>query len=184
MGVLERYKDDILRIDEFVRSLDPAVRGEAFRFLLGRATSTREDEASSKAERSIPEKLQEKSQLVFRRISEDSGVPVERLMEIYVVEDSGVSVIDSSIPNEGPTDLLKKVTLLCAYGNIVGRKIAKVDLARIYKNLKDLRADTTSYSRDVKKAEGVKVVTNGVMLPPDGREKGQSLLREILNIGT
>jgi hypothetical protein len=183
MNVVEKYKDEIRKIDQFVRSLDPAVRGEAFRYLLERTVSSRPDEIAAKAESFISEELGDEAQLIFKRISQDSGVPFERLMEVFAYDDSSVQVIDISITHEGPTDLLKKITLLCTYGNIVGRRIAKVELSTIYKNLKTLKAATTSYSRDVKMTEGVKVVADGVMLPPAGREKAQAMLRQILTIG-
>lgn len=182
MNVVERYKDDIRNIDKFVRSLDPAVRGEAFRFLLERNVSRSPDEVPSKVDSFISGELGDEAQLGLKRISEDSGIPFGRLMEVYGYEDSSVQVIDSSIAHEGPTDLLKRITLLCTYGNIVGRRIAKVELSTIYKNLKSLRAATTSYSRDVKTTDGVKVVADGVMLPPAGREKAQAMLRRILKV--
>ena len=182
MDILEKYREQILKIDEFTKTLDPVVRGEAFRFLIEKAVPANRDESSLKSGSLSSEGLGDDGQLVFRRLSEDASIPVERLMEVYVYEDSNVRVIDSSIANEGPTDLLQKITLLCTYGNIVGRKIAKVELPIIYKNLKNLRAETTSYSRDVKKADGVKVVANGVMLPPDGRDKAQAMLRQILKV--
>lgn len=182
MEVLERYKDHILKIDKFVRCLDPAIRGEAFRFLLERAVSTRRDEVSLKAENSASEKLVDETHLAFTRISEDSRIPVERLMEIYAIHDSGAKLIDTSIPHDGPTDLLQKITLLCAYGNIIGRKLVKVELSTIYENLKELNAHTTSYSRDVKRADGVKVLADGVMVPPEGRDKARAMLRQVLKM--
>jgi hypothetical protein len=67
----------------------------------------------------------------------------------------------------------------------LGRGIAKVEVSTIYKNLKELKAATTSYSRDVKNADGVKVLADGmVMLAPDGRDKAQALLKGILKLGS
>lgn len=183
MDILENYKEQILKIDEFIRALDPAVRGEAFRFLIEKAVSSSRDESSLQSTSLSREGLGDDGQLVFRRLSEDSSIPVERLMEVYAYEESNVQVIDSSIANEGPTDLVKKITLLCTYGNIVGRRIAKAEFSTIYKNLKSLKAATSAYSRDVKGADGVKVVANGVMLPPDGREKARAMLGQILKVG-
>lgn len=182
MDPLEKYKEQILLIDKFVKDLDPAVRGEAFRFLLEKAVLPTPDEPSLKSGSLSPEALLDEAEQVFRRLSEDSGVPAERLTEVYTYLDSSVQIIDSSIANEGPTDLVKKITLLCTYGNIVGRKIATVELSAIYKNLRNLKAATTSYSRDVKATHGVKVVATGVMLPPDGRENARAMLRGILKV--
>ncbi|MGH7369850.1 MAG: hypothetical protein ACREIN_03075 [Candidatus Methylomirabilaceae bacterium] len=184
MDVLKRYKEHITRIDQFVRGLDPAVRGEAFRFLMEKCLITDKEHVSPKSVARSAEGLVEEAEVVFQRLSEDSGIAPDRLMEVYGYRDSTVQVIDSSIPNQGPADLLRKITLLCTYGNIVGRKIAKVEMSVIYENLRNLRAETTSYSRDVKKTDGVKVVTGGAMLPPDGREKAQTMLRQVLRIST
>lgn len=184
MDVLKRYKEHMARIDQFVRGLDPAVRGEAFRFLMEKCLIADKDHASPKSVASSAEGLADEAEAVFQRLSEDSGIARDRLMEVFGYRDSTVQVIDSSIPSQGPADLLRKITLLCTYGNIVGRKIAKVEMSAIFENLKNLRAATTSYSRDVKKTDGVKVVTDGAMLPPDGREKAQTMLRQILKVST
>lgn len=180
MDTIERYKNSILEIDKFVRELDPAVRGEAFRFLMEKAVPAGDRDLGG-MRASTEERIDEQNERIMKKLSGESRIPIDRLMEVYVVNDSSVQVIDSSIPNEGPTDLVKKITLLCAYGNIVGTGRAKMDVSIVYKNLKDLRAATTSYSRDAKSAEGVKVLADGgVMLTPDGREKAQALLKEIL----
>lgn len=181
MDILDQYKERILKINEFVQALDPAVRAEAFKFLIGQGISPRH----SVPNKNLPnheEKPDGRASAAFERLSVESGIPAERLMEVYSISDSEVQVVDSSIPNNGPTDLVKKITLLCAYGNIVGRKIVKLDRPTVYRNLKALKAHTTAYSRDVKHAEGVKVLADGLMLLPDGKEKAQALLKEILGL--
>lgn len=181
MDIIDRYKDDIMRIDSFVKTLDPAVRGEAFRILM--EVTLRSRETSSKTTDSGEPEPPDQSDRILRRLSAESGIPVERLMEVYDVKDSVVYVIDSSIPNTGPTDFVKKITLLCSYGNIVGRGTAKVERSAIYKNLKELKAATTAYSRDVKATDGVKVLADRTaMLAPDGRQKAQALLKDILKV--
>lgn len=180
---LEQYKSDLVEIDTFVKTLDPAVRSEAFKFLLEK--TLKHDRAAAGLNTLSEQSLMEGADRILGKISVDSGIPVERLIEVYEVNDSEVHVIDSSLPNTGPADLAKKITLLCAYGNTVGKGIAKVEISTIYKNLRELKAATTAYARDVKSAEGVKIVagkTATAMLVPDGREKARLLLKQILKL--
>jgi len=183
MNILSEYKDDILKIDAFVKTLDPAVRGEAFKFLVAQVVPPKGKHGITKLGAITEEHPEDQAQRILEKLSVESAIPTERLMEVYTVKDSVVQVIDSSIPNDGPTDLLKKITLLCVYGNIIGRGLAKVDAPTIYKNLKTLNAATSAYSRDVKNTEGAKVLADGVMLTGNGREIAQELLRTILKLG-
>jgi|GEM_PF-6181016 len=182
MDVVANYKEIILNIDQFVRELDEQVREEAFRFLIRNLPETRNAGMLDKGVSAEGDAAGHEAEKILQRIANEASIPLERTTEVFAIKNGAVEVVDSSIPNDGPTDLLKKITLLSSYGNTIGRGIAKVELGLIYKNLKELNAATTAYSRDVKKSEGVKVLSDGVMLTVEGREKAKTFLKQILGL--
>lgn len=176
------YKEKIIELDQFVRQLDESVRGEAFKFLLNTVSDIGDNELLRNRSREASG-IGDTEMKVLERLGKDADIPIDRVGEVFAVKDSVVEVVDCSIPNNGPADLVKKITLLSTYANTVGRGAARFDVLLIYKNVKNLNAATTSYSRDVKKTDGVKVLSDGTaILTPEGRGRAKLLLNQILRL--
>jgi len=170
---LDNLKKQLTKLNQFVKQFDPTIRAQVFEL-------ARPYFVESGASEGVQPSLSAQATNQLERISRDAGVQVERLSEVYSIQDGNVIVIDPSLPNSGPADLVKRIALLHVYGNVVGGPSAKVPLEGVYANLALLKAKTTAYARDVRKARGIKVVHDGVMVSDSGRELARDLLRRVV----
>lgn len=178
MDKVKELQTAMIEANNFVKQLDESIRVPAFDRMLSKILQDR----GNKGEQ--PPSAVKTTGDSLAKISKDSGIPVERLHEVYEEKDGCIEVVSTDIPFSSQAEQTKNIALLCVYGNKVASSQLRVPKKVINENLEHLGISHSAHrARDLKSTKGVKCIAGDIlMLDSKGKENAISLLKEILDL--